>query len=351
MKLLIFFGIIFLLPFIFLKKKDNDDVLDKDTSLFIKGILCLFVMLHNLGLDYLHTNFDKTTFKGFLWITESITESTGGVAVGVFFFLSAFGLIISYKKNGNSFLKKLLFKNTIKLYLVAVGINLLEYFTFFRNSFEKKDAILRILNLDLFNNFNRINRHGWFIATLLALYLLFILIFFIISKTKIKRKVEVSSFIIIGIALLCKLLSMIFDNGGMYTRELPCFAIGIFYGLYKDKINIILKRFYYPILVICLLGYAIGLMHYEPVAAWSICVMIPTFLTKHAFKSNIISLLGKSCLGVYLFLHFSTLVLAPYFINNVWYWILINAGFIFVLTIILEFILYIISKSFEKIKF
>ena len=352
MLLFVFFIPAFILPFLFLRKaneKENENALDKNTSRFIKGILCIFVLLHNLGLDYLHSNWPDRNYKGWMWIIESITESTGGIAVGIFFFLSAYGLLISYQKYGDVFLKKLIFKNAAKLYLVAVFINLLEFLFFFRNSFETKDAVLRILNLDLFNHFNRMNRHGWFIASLLALYVIFAIVFFLCNKLKTDKKLYIAGFIVIGITLTLKILSMIFQKGGMYTRELPCFAIGIAYGLYYKKLNQYANKFFLPLIIVGVIVYWVGLFFYEPVAAWALCVLIVTLLQRFTLKNVVIEKLGGICIGIYLFLHLSTLNYWNLFLDNVWLWIIINSFTILGFTICLEFIMFGIKFLIRKI--
>lgn len=352
MELFIFFGIAFVLPFIFLRKRadDPENILDSKTSRFHKGIFCIFVLLHNLGLDYLHTNFPDRNYTGWLWVIENITESTGGIAVGGFFFLSAYGLFISYNKNGNKFLKKLMTKNFIKLYLVAVFINLLEFIIFFRNAFETKDAILRILNFDLFNNFNRMNRHGWFIASLLTIYIIFAITFYLCNKLKSDKRNYIAGFIVTGIVLLCKLMTLIFDNGGMYTRELPCFAIGLFYGMYYVPINKFCKKFFIPLLFASIIAYGVGMFYYEPLASLGLCVLIVVVLQKFTLQSKVISWLGSICLGIYLFLHLSTLIYAEIFISNPYLWIIVNAATIFGMTLGLEVIIKLISFCYTKLK-
>ena len=352
MLILVFFAIVFVFPFLFIRKnpEDKENVLDKRTTSFIKGILCIFVMLHNLGLDYLYENWQRP-YSGGLWVADSITESTGGIAVGIFFFLSAYGLLISYEKYGNQFLKKLLFKNAVKLYLVAVFINFLEWIFFFRNSFETKDAILRILNLDLFNHFNRMNRHGWFIASLLTLYLIFAIVFFVCSQLKTDKKIYIAGFIVIEITLTLKILSMIFGEGGMYTRELPCFAIGLGYGLYYKQLNPYAKKFFWPVIILGIIVYWMGLFFYEPVGSWALCVLIVTVLQKYSFKNKIIEKMGRICLGIYLFLHLSTLIYWNIFLSNVWLWVIVNAATILGFTIVLEVIIFGLTKLISLLFF
>ena len=162
--MLVFYLLVLLIPMLALRKKSaGENILDAKSTTCLKGVLCLYVMLHNLGLDY----------KGNSTAMELICEHTGGVGVGLFFFLSAFGIIRSYQSKGDKYLVKLLLQNVLKLYLVSVLINVVTYFVFFQGAFETSDLLLRIFNLDIFNNFNRMNRHGWYISTIIGMYLIF----------------------------------------------------------------------------------------------------------------------------------------------------------------------------------
>ena len=109
MYLMVFFGIAFILPFLFLRKKEegNEEILDKRTSRFIKGILCIFVLLHNLGLDYLHTNWPERDYHGWMWIMDAITESTGGIALEGVLLPFRLWFICFLSKAWGSFLKEI----------------------------------------------------------------------------------------------------------------------------------------------------------------------------------------------------------------------------------------------------
>ena len=74
----------------------------------------------------------------------------------------------------NKYILKLIFVHSAKIYLIAVFVNLLTYLLFLQGSYEPTDAVLRILNLDLLNGFKRINRHGWYIATIILMYLIYL---------------------------------------------------------------------------------------------------------------------------------------------------------------------------------
>ena len=111
------------------------------------------------------------------------------------------------------------------------------YFVYHQGQFETTDLFLRLFNLDLFNDFNRMNRHGWYIPTIIGMYLIFALVFFWCSKLKTDKKFLIAGFIMAFLAIAFRIGALIADKGGMYTREMPCFAIGCIYAMYYDKIN------------------------------------------------------------------------------------------------------------------
>ena len=350
MELLIFVLIAVALPLLTVKRKESDTaIFDQKSTTCIKGVLCIFVMIHNLGLDYLAYLDPTKEYNGVLWPVAKVVEHIGGIAVGVFFFISAFGLVKSYQKNGNKFLLKLIFKNMLKLWLVAVGINLLEYLTFFRGGFETTDAVLRILNLDFFNDFNRMNRHGWFIATLLALYVAFAVVFYLTSLLKTPNKTKIACYTMVAIPLLFYLYTAIAQHGGMYSREVWGFSLGVLYAMYYDKINEICDKKFKLLLPLCIVAYLVGVLVQEEVATFATCLLFVAISVRYDYVSPATTYLGKISLGVYLFLHFSTLVLSPYFQANVWYWMLINAGFIFVLSSILYFVIFAVETLLKKL--
>ena len=340
--MLAFFILLIVLPIFTLRprKDESKKVFDYTTSMCLKGILCLFVMFHNLGLDYFH---DEGPMR-------LISESAGGVGVGIFFFLSAFGILRAYQAKGNKFLLKLIFINCTKLWLIAVGINLLTYLVYFNGAFETKDAVLRILNFDIFNHFNRMNRHGWFIATIILLYLLFALTYFICSKLKIDKKFIIAGIIMFLIPFGFKIASWITDAiSGMYVREITMFSFGIFYATFYERVNYILKKGFWIALPISAVAMVIGFIFNEPLSTYGACIFLMTIAQRFTWENKVTYFLGKICIGVYLFLHFSTLTL-QHFINNEALWLLLNAGFILLFAVLLYGVIVLIEKGIVLIR-
>ncbi len=335
----LFYILISLLPMLALKprKEEDKNILDSRSTTCIKGILCIYVMFHNLGLDL-----ENGEFK------ELVCEHTGGVGVGLFFFLSAFGIIRSYQMHGNRYLKKLLLVHIPKLWVVAVFINALTYFTFQRGSYEPTDRWLRILNLDLLNGFNRINRHGWYIASIIALYIIFALVYFVCSKLKTEKRMMIAGIVMAIVPVAARVAAHIADEGGMYTREMPAFAIGCIYATFYDKINMLANKHFRLGLILSVFVFVVGFIFYEPAATYAAAVIIILVSQKYTYYNSVTHFLGKICIGVYLFLHYSSIVMQG-FIYNEYLWVLTNAGFIIEVAIMIYAVQYAIEYAVRYI--
>lgn len=336
----IFFALTLFLPMLALKRRTVGDtnILDSKSTTCIKGILCIYVMLHNLGLDL-----DNDEFK------ELICEHAGGIGVGLFFFLSAFGIIRSYQAKGNKYLKKLLLVHIPKLWAVAVFINAITYLSFQRGAYEPVDMWLRILNLDLFNNFNRINRHGWYMASIIALYIVFAIVYFVCSKLKTDKKLIIAGIIMASVSVGFRIAAHIADQGGMYTREMPAFAIGCIYATFYDKINVLALKYFKFGMLVCIATLAIGNLIWEPIATYAAALIIIFVSQKYTYYSDVTYFLGKICIGVYLFLHYSSIVLQPY-LSNEYLWVLTNAGFIIEVAVMIYAVQYAIEYVISRVK-
>ena len=338
--MIIFFALALIgVAFCFRKKSDEESVLDKKATQAIKGILCIFIMLHNVGLDCTANN----------EAAELICDHAGGVCVAIFFFLSGYGVLQAYKKNGVKSLKRLLLKNALKLYIIAVVINVIEYFAFFQGAFETKDLLLRIFNLDIFNNFARMNRHGWFIATIIGMYIIFALVFYISSLFKKKYSTLVATIIVAAIAIGLRILAKIMDNGGMYTNGLPLFGVGLLYSYFFEFINklCLKKTIFIPTICVCVIGFAISFIFFwGTVASYALAILIVIGANYFRVDNKITLFLGNISLGVYLFTD-TSMHLTSSFADNPYIYAPVNI----ILTIGLGVCLYLAVFGVEKLIF
>lgn len=338
----IFFALILFLPMLALRRRTDSDtrILDSKSTTSIKGILCIYVMLHNLLGDPMLPK-DK--------ITELFCEHAGGVGVGLFFFLSAYGIIRAYQAQGNRSLIRLLFVHIPKMWCVAVFINVITYLKFMRGEFETVDMWLRILNLDLFNGGERINLHGWYVASIIALYIIFAAVYFVCSKLRTEKKFIIAACIMASVAIGFRLAAVQTDYARLYTRELPAFAIGCLYAAFYDKINAFASKHFKLGIFLSVGTFLVFYLPSEPVATYAAAIIIIFVSQRYTYYSKVTHFLGKICLGVYLFVHYSSLVLKQYLLQE-YLWVLLNAGFVIEVAIMIHSVQYAIDYSVYRVK-
>lgn len=135
----------------------------------------------------------------------------------------------------------------------------------------------------------------------------------------------------------------------MYTREILTFIIGCMYATFYDKINALASRFFLPALIVSVLGFAVGFIVFEEMATFCAAFIIILVSQKFTYFNKYTFFLGKICLGVYLFLHFSSIVLQG-FLDREYLWVLTNAGFILLVATAIYAVQYAIDFLFLYIK-
>ena len=143
---------------------------------------------------------------------------------------------------------------------------MLTYLIFFKGAFETHDLLMRLFNLDVFNDFNRMNRHGWYISTIIGMYLIFALVYYLCSRLKTDKKFIVAAIILSCVAVAFRLGAHIADKGGMYTRELPAFAIGVMYATFYKQTNEFFNKYFWISFILATLGFWIGFFTWEIIA-------------------------------------------------------------------------------------
>jgi len=142
-----------------------------------------------------------------------------------------------------------------------------------------------------------------------------------------------------------EVMEVIFEHAGDVGVGLFFFlsAFGIIKSYQKHG-----NKYFWIGFILAVLGFLIGFFTWEIIATYSSALLIIIVSQRITYDNNITLFLGKICIGVYLFLHFSSLALQPYLSNPYW-WMLLNAGFILELSVILCGPLFFIQKGFNKI--
>lgn len=127
--------LIFLSILVSIKKQENEVLLEKESTIFVRGLAVLFIMLHHLVQRTVATNSYIFMFN---WI--------GFIMVGIFFLLSGYGNTFSISKNksiNEMFLGLITLTWYIKIQILAYVLLFISYKFFKKNN----DIILFFLTL------------------------------------------------------------------------------------------------------------------------------------------------------------------------------------------------------------
>ena len=186
---------------------NSNELLPKEYTNVLKGLMALGVIFNHLSfeLDYIY-------LKPFKYI---------GVVIGLFFFISGFGLTISMETKKDYFST---FKSRILKVLIPFAISFGIYTIYWIIMNEIKDK-----------NIFSIVKYSWYIYEIILLYLLF----YIFYKNFDFKKAT----IIFSVILIIILVSMFYLKFAVHWyRSSLSFIAGIIIAKYKKQISIFLNR-------------------------------------------------------------------------------------------------------------
>lgn len=209
--------------------KTASDVFSKEWSFTLKGIMAILIVLHHISthLDKWYcTNdtFQFVVFKELICLSPTI--------VGIFIFISGYGLTSSYIRTEGQYLDNFFSKRFPKVlnpFILACVITLITFY-----------AIVPEYNFEFtFGSIHRIT--GWFVPVFLLFYLVFYVTFRVNTEHLKYAAGGVTLFVV------CLNLFLIMMNFGNYWWQSNiCFPAGIWYRIYEhnitDYINQHLKR-------------------------------------------------------------------------------------------------------------
>lgn len=195
---------------------------DKTKVGYLKAILPFVIILHHLsgyGLKYL-----------------DFMKSWDRPAIAMFFAMSGFGLIISYKRNKN-YLEGFIKRSMTKLYLPF----LFALMSFWLYYIFTGISIIDVANEDIC----AVVPASWYIFVLTLLYLFFYIVFKYIKCNDFIKCVIVV--LLVAIYYMTAKYAEIFS--WRYLR-VPAFCVGVFFGLYDERIRQSLRKYHCFILIV-----------------------------------------------------------------------------------------------------
>ena len=291
---------------------DIDSSMSKSSTDQLRGLFIVIMVIHHISQRMANP------------VLLTPFNDMGYYAVGIFFFLSGFGLTKSFKRK-NTYLDKFFTKKIVKIYIPFVIVNTL---TIIAIRMKGDDlSVLEILGYSL--SIKMIDTTQWFIVAILIFYVFFWLSF-ITTANIVKSQISITVLVFLFI-ISCKYLSL----GGWWYISSLCFPMGVIYAANEKKLfEIIYNKYNFVIalsLVLFILTLVLFLKSIFPAMGLISCVFFTLFIIVISFKilpcSKLFSMIGIISMEIYmihmkvlaLFIYFlpfdSSLIIIPYFIS------------------------------------
>lgn len=308
--------IILLIPFL-QKKKTISFCYSKEETLVIKGFCATEIFIHHLI---------QNTSLNTVWHTNTCIVS---IFVGIFFFLSGYGLMMQYQKRKEKYLQNFLIH---KFGILCIGYLSVSLFYFLVKNLLGETITISEFIFSFFHG-NPVATFSWYIIETLVLYLIFYLSCRFFKEDK--KKILISLFLgILFYSFFCYFQRL----GFWYYNVNLAFLFGVWFATREKKeikhANLYLLGAFvcYPLTLVKAIFYQIVIVFF--------LLWLCSFLSKYKISSLLFASIGKISLPIY----FMQGIPITIFKSS---WILIENDFVFVFcSILLTLFLAILCKSY-----
>lgn len=269
---------------------NNSQYLSLDTSKCWKGWLALFILFHHLA---------KSTDEGLFF---KILQEIGHLPVAGFFFFSGYGVMKSYMRKKESYLKSFASKR-IPVILIPYITAIVIYWGFFYingTHYSLTDVLLSLISG------YPIVTYSWYIINILLFYLLFFLLANIF-KTNYPLIIIFTGIFYVLYVFLCRKAGY----GAWWYNNTPLLIIGMIWAVSEPRTTKILdqKFFLAPlswvllfVTILIKIQVSINGLNYIIILVSSISFVFAllTFSMKFKIGNSILSFLGNISLEIYL---------------------------------------------------
>ena len=211
--------------FVYLIPRTDVDYLSNRSTKSLKGLLALLIIFHHISQKI-------TTGENF-----SNFEYMGRYIVALFFFLSGYGLYFQYRNNA-TYMENFLKKRVVRIFI--------PFFVFIVIYVIYRATLGEVVNIDFFLSFwkdhSNIIYNGWFINSIIVLYVIFYISFV--------RKDSKTSFYILTVLTLVYIFWKAYqDHGDWEYVSIMAFLLGVFWMKNRVAIDKLLEKNYFIFLV------------------------------------------------------------------------------------------------------
>ena len=301
--MVLFYFLLFLLVISRLKFSQQGfyvDNLSFDTTNAIKGIFIALVFVKHATPYILNSGyvFDNSLWsRAFLFIDAQV----GQWIVVMFLFYSGYGIMESIRKKGLDYVQSIPRKRvltTLVNFDIAVGLFAIVALLL------HKDYSLKTYLLS-FTGWESVGNSNWYIFVIMLCYLIAYLCF---RLPIVKKEALVTRAILCFFLLGFSVLVLSFLKSFWWYDTMLCFGVGMLYSVWRERIEVILKRYYWLILPMVLVllylldkspYYLHGLVHNAYCLVF--CLLVVMLTMKIKVNNAVLIWSGKNLFPIYIY--------------------------------------------------
>ena len=211
--------------FVYLIPRTDVDYLSNKSTKSLKGLLALLIIFHHISQKI-------TTGENF-----SNFEYMGRYIVALFFFLSGYGLYFQYSNNA-TYMENFLKKRLVRIFI--------PFFIFIVIYVIYRATLGEVVNVDFFLSFwkdhSNIIYNGWFINSIIVLYVIFYVSF-------MNKDSKISEYKLVFLTLVYIFWKVYQDHGDWEYVSIMAFLLGVFWTKNRVSIDKLLEKNYFIFLV------------------------------------------------------------------------------------------------------
>lgn len=311
-----------------------------DSTNAVRGVFMVLIFLSHFMQYYTYTSeFDK--------LGGNVSRTLGQMIVVMFMFYSGYGIGESIKRKGTGYIKPFP-KNRVLKTLLHFDVAILIYF-----------ILSLILELDYpadqvalaFIGWTSIGNSNWYIFAVIILYIITWVAFSVFGKNKIAAAAGVTLLTVVYIVVMS-----FFKEYWWYDTVL-CYAAGLWYSLFKEKLENLLTKHNAVWLVITAAS-AVGwwfshtyrvIVPMRILEAILFALMVIALSLKVSIRNKPLMWLGKHTFEIYILMRMPMKLLALWGLKDINVYLYLAASF--VATVVLCVLFSYLLKGIDKLIF
>lgn len=312
--MILFYFILFLLVVARLKYSRQGfyaDYLSFDTTNAIKGIFIALVFIKHATPYILNSGYvfdDSLLSRAFLFVNSQV----GQWIVAMFLFYSGYGVTESIKKKGIPYIDSIPRKRILTtLVNFDIAVALFAVIALLLH----KDYSLKTYLLS-FTGWESVGNSNWYIFVIMLCYLIAYVCFRVQVKRNTGHTYDVKAImcmILLGISVI--VLSYV--KPSWWYDTMLCFGVGILYSVWRERIEVILKRYYWLMLPMVLVllylldkspYYLHGLVHNAYCVVF--CLLVVMLTMKIKVNNAVLIWSGKNLFPLYIYQRIPMIILS-----------------------------------------